>query len=189
MTNGESNEYEWVTIHEVKCIVWSFTSMAGDNTEKKQRKQLKDRLGLEHQNVPMLDTKGVGLDREYCDIIVHSDSITAWEATIRDYYSTYDMPMKIIPGGHQVSFCNQEDVFVSVNFYPGTNKFMVQPGKQQEENLLKWIKAFATLADNFSKSNKSEPLRNMPEQGENVTPSPQEQHVKKGTVKTVVGKN
>ena len=56
---------------------------------KTERKKLKDRLGKEHKDLFMIDSsypKGV---QRYCDAILVSDDIDAWDKGITQYYEKH----------------------------------------------------------------------------------------------------
>ena len=65
---------------------------------------LKDEVGRENINIPMLDVKQEGGGLAYCDIIIYTDNVTAWDQAIRKYYKDWSLSDKIISGGHQMNF-------------------------------------------------------------------------------------
>ena len=85
----------------------------------------------------MLDVKQDGGGLAYCDIIIYTDNVTAWDQAIRKHYRDWSLSEKIISGGHKIEVCSSDtkDTLVSVNFYHKTNRFMVQPGDFKESNL------------------------------------------------------
>ena len=93
----------------------------------------------------MLDTKLKGSQRFYCDAIVCSDNIKTWEDVHKEYFKEYQQKMHIINGGHQVIYSNDSGVFITVSYFLGSGKFMVQPGQRKEQNVLKWLKCFPQL--------------------------------------------
>ena len=68
-------------------------------------------------------------NRVYCDIIICTESVSAWEAAMKTKFVLYHQESKKIHGGEQVMFTSRGSniPFVTVNFYTST-KLMIQPG-------------------------------------------------------------
>jgi hypothetical protein len=131
----------------VPCIVWLFNNNGQDNPsnkEKTRRKKLKDKEGSIHKDTPMLDTKAMRV----CVFpgLSHQGSIVTslldqWDTAIRQHYCHMHCGNQIITGGHQCVFIDSDQVFVTINYYKNTKKFMVQPGNRLESNLIKWLQS------------------------------------------------
>ena len=148
-------EYKHVTLQGVLCIVWNALQLPEDTKEadklKTARRKLKDTVGKDNLDTFMLDTKhqrgAVGNEREYCDLILITEMIGAWEKCMTDYYKKmeYRIEKKTIRAsgkvtGHRLSVANSlGTALATVSFYPGKDKIMVQPGDKEEDNLLQWI--------------------------------------------------
>lgn len=142
-------EYKWANVQGVKAIVWMFTNKKGgklSNKEVIRRQQLKQKVGRVHLDTVMLDTKSKGSNRIYCDIIIFSNNIGAWELVIKDHFNTLTQKVRGVNGGHQIVFGDSSgDTAFSASFYHASGKLMIQPGKRDEGKLLKWLKAFPQL--------------------------------------------
>ena len=141
----KSDAYEWSTVRGTQCIIWK----CKQNTTKGKKnllKKEKDQLGRENPNVPIVDTRYSGSRKEICDIIVYSRNLDKWEKAIEQYYGNRVMCTEIINSGYQRTITQEKggDVFVVISFYK-TNKFMVQPGDQEESHLLSFLKEFSSL--------------------------------------------
>jgi hypothetical protein len=142
-----TEDFKWAKVQGVDCIVWMFDNVENPTRqEKKRRKVLKQKVGCDNLETPMLDCKGSGSGLEYCDVIIKSDNIDAWHKAMDIHFKSHDKSQKIISGGYQVAFCSR-DIAFTVNFYNSTKKLMVQPDKMEEQHLFKWLKHFDTLND------------------------------------------
>ena len=76
------------TIQGLTCITWAFKYI-DDGSKKAQtnRRNMKDAVGRQHLETPMLDTKTVTKGRtEYCDILLISSDIKRYEEqTVKMY--------------------------------------------------------------------------------------------------------
>ena len=96
----------------------------------------------------MLDSKRSKQGREYCDIIVMSKNVSAWEQAMSKFYQerNYNCERKLLPNsGHQLIWSNENDNFVTLNVYPKKDKYMVQPGDRNPEKLMKWLRNFHAI--------------------------------------------
>ena len=142
-------EYKFVDFYGTTAIVWSHNeSEAHDNHAKTRRRQLKDKVGRDNYNMPMFDLKLATNGLEYCDIILCSENILAWETAIKQHYKDWIITKKDIRGGHQLAVVTKLDdkVLVTVNFYMKSNKLMVQPGDQKPQNLLDFMTSFPAIS-------------------------------------------
>ena len=136
----ESDEHKWLTVRGTRCIVSQFLHLA--KTQKKEndrRRAIKDKLGKVHKDIIMLDSKGSGTSRAFCNGIIYSDNVLTWDQAFKRYYSSFEHTVKTQSGGHQRLLRDREsgEMYLSVSFYVKTHKLMVQPGNKEEENLLK----------------------------------------------------
>ena len=149
--DGFSTHYKYVTIADTQCIEWTFPTLPGgsaDNAERCRRRRIKDYVGLEHLNTPMVDSRVDKNGRNHCDIIVVTDHLSEWEVIMTDHYEgqgcvTSQKPLGTF--GHQLAWTKDDNQMVSINFYPGKAKFMVQPGCRDPKRLHEWIAVFTNL--------------------------------------------
>ena len=53
-----------------------------DNAERRRRRRINDYVGLEHLNIPMVDSRVDKNGRNHCGIIVVTDHLSEWEVII-----------------------------------------------------------------------------------------------------------
>ena len=149
MSDFPSDCFKWITVQGVKCIVCLFNTNNDElsKTAKRARKKQKDQVGQLNLDIPVLDTMLLGGNRVYCDLIIYTNNLQTWEAAIRRKFISFHQDSKKITGGRQVLLTdeNKGAPFVSVNFYPGTHKLMMQPGQRLESNLLEWLRYYPSL--------------------------------------------
>jgi hypothetical protein len=135
-------EYTFTRVRGVNTIVWKHlgTLAKSDRAIKKTRKKLKDKVGLENKDLPMLDIRQAGTELQFCDIIMCTDDVSEWEIALKKHYSTR-VESKSIRAGKQLTILklDKNGVFVTVNIYPSTKKLMVQPGEYDEAHLLDFL--------------------------------------------------
>ena len=143
-------EYKKVFVSGIECIVWDFvesdlSDQKAVDKEKARRRKLKDTLGKDLKDIPLLDSTTGMQGKEYCDAIVYSDVINLWEELFTETYQKegYTRSKHIINGGCQLHWSKDDTLAVTVSFY--RNKFMAQPGRMNEQNLLDWIQVFGSL--------------------------------------------
>jgi hypothetical protein len=69
---------------------------------------------------------------------------------MRDFYSQHNVESDAASRGTQltISHLDNSDPHLTISFYPGTSKIMIQPGQKDEANLLMWLDtAFSTLSE------------------------------------------
>lgn len=134
-------QYTFTDIQGISVIVWNHMDSNCDKNVKKNRKILKDKVGYENKDTPMLDSRKWDDSLKYCDIIICTDNVLDWENAINEQYGVR-VSSRNIKGGHQLSIIDGEtsELFVSVNIYTNTNKLMVQPGDKLEERLLDFLR-------------------------------------------------
>lgn len=144
-------EYSDETYYATRCVVWNFhVNNDGDSLdtkEKSRRKKVKEGLGATVKDTPMLDSKLTKHgQKEFCDAIVYTDNIVAWEKAFTENYEEkgFTSIRKDISGGFQLQWRKGESIHVSITFY--RSKFMAQPG---EESIIEWIKTFSQLKANL----------------------------------------
>ena len=143
------HEYEWTNLHGVKCIIW-LPSTTSDNVDKKSKtviKRRKNDLGKSNLDTPILDVCHRSGRREFCDAIIYSDNVKAWENSLRICYKENEMVTKTTATAKQIVFINRdngEDILV-IHIYYKQCKIMVQPGNIKEKNLIDFIKLIPSL--------------------------------------------
>jgi hypothetical protein len=92
--------YKRCEVCGVSVIVWEHVPKDVNTSAKKtERKQQKDKVGAENNNVPMLDMKQAKAGLEYCDIIIYSDNVETWKMAIHEYFRDYSISEKLIQRG------------------------------------------------------------------------------------------
>ena len=138
--------YNEVTVSSVKCFE---LLNVNDCNDRAKRKKEKEQLGTSHLETPLLDTKYTQDGKKsYCDIIVHTDRVKLWDKHVAMAYSAsdgYQVDSRDLAGSQQRNILLNGTLYVSLTFYPSTNKFMVQPGNCDEYNLIRWLEDFVIL--------------------------------------------
>ena len=149
-----SEDYKRSTIEGILCIVWNPINNQEDSKVleklRKERRKLKDLVSIENKDIFMLDICNGGTVKEkYCDAIVATDKLNAWNICIEEYYKKLGYvserkPIKTglkVPG-HSIALKRViSDVLVTILLYPKKNKIMVQPEHKDEANVLEWIRS------------------------------------------------
>ena len=157
--DGYSDYYKEVVIADTPCIEWTFPSLPDDKSkidkERARRRKIKDLVGADHLDTPMLDSK-IGLNgKEYCDIIILTEYLSEWESTMMDHYESrsYRFEKKTHRvTGFQINWFDSDVPVVSVNLYPNKGKFMIQPGAKNADRLTEWIFYCAKFKNTFHQS-------------------------------------
>ena len=144
-------DYTRKTVEGCDCIVWQFPELPEDakaaDREKTVRRKRRDVVGAEHEDMCMLDTSYSATDSpQYCDIIIISKRLNAWETCICDYYKNMAYEVEKRSKSKPASSFSLVvrmlgKVFVTISFWPTTNKIMVQPGDRDQDNLLEWLRS------------------------------------------------
>ena len=145
--DGFSDCFKYVTISGNKCIEWNFPDMSADHDskEKARRRRIKDYVGMEHLDMPMLDSRNTRSGPSYCDVIVMTEHMELWKTLMTDYYGHGGCTMELRElgtRGYQLSWTSDGSPVISVSFYPGKGKFMVQPGSRDPIRVADWIKQY-----------------------------------------------
>lgn len=148
-SDNPPSHYKRIKVQGVECIVWLYNTNSENlsNSVKRARKKEKDEVGGRNLDVPMLDTKTVRNSRQYCDLIMITNNLTAWEAAVRNQFLSHHQTTRKISGGEQISLtCSKTGLpFITVTLYPGTKKIMIQPGQRSEANLLNWLGFYSDM--------------------------------------------
>ena len=93
------------------------------------------------------DTRKSLAGMEYCNLIIYTEDTNAWEQAIREQYSAYEQHTVALQGGHQITIRRKDNGALSivVSVYPQNGKLMIQPGEEDEENLLEVLRGFPDL--------------------------------------------
>ena len=120
-------------------------------TKSNRKRTVKDSVGREHKGYLTLDTKLGSADGfiEYCDGIVITDHLTAWEESITSSLSSCVLTRKG-PLNRQLCFTKNESNYLVVTFYNTRNKFMVQ-GKH--DNMIEFLQMFKAKWHNIEQNN------------------------------------
>ena len=143
--------YQWCTVEGVKCVEWKAKTYDNSSTSKakqnKQNKKEKDKFGNDNREIPILDTRKSIAGMEYCNLIIYTEDINAWEQAIRGQYSAYEQHTEALQGGHQITIRRKDSgtLPIVVSVYPQNGKLMIQPGEEDEENLLEVLRGFPDL--------------------------------------------
>jgi hypothetical protein len=144
--DGFSTYYAETMINGVQCVEWKFPALPDDKAqaerERARRRRIKDYVGSEHLDTPMLDSKTSRNGSEYCDIIVVTEHLTTWEQTMSAHYTSKgyaEVKKKYHTNGFQTAWSDNGTPIVSINMYPNKGQFMVQPGDRNPDRLMDWI--------------------------------------------------
>ena len=150
----DTSPYIIVDVSGIKCIEWTFPDLPEDklavDRERSRRRKIKDSIGSKNIETPMLDSRLGKQGKEHCDIIIITHNLELWEKTLCDFYVDAGYKHEVKPlgtAGHQLSLYDEETLFVTINFYPNTNKFMIQPGNKNPQKLAEWLAHFGQIRD------------------------------------------
>ena len=147
MANDNDNEWYFKYIEGVQCLCWKVEPQ--NEKERTGRRKLKEKLGKQHKDTLMIDTKQgqSSSEREICDIIFTTDNIEQWEDQFNNFYKSkqYTKVSSYINGGFQHAWKNDGVTVITMNFYK--KRIMVQPGQQEEKNMLQFIGDFKEVQD------------------------------------------
>ena len=138
-------EYDLCSVQGVNCICWKFAPCDNEcnkNKEDRRRRKVKEVIGHKYLDVPLLDSKQSKDGKEWCDIIIFSNHIEQWQKVLSNHYDSigYKLEENILPhDAHQLLWKNDGTTIISLNVYPKSGKFMIQPGQQNEERINTWL--------------------------------------------------
>ena len=132
--------YERHNIRGVEAIVWKHHSSDGSSKEgksAKERKKLRDQVGKENINLPMLDMrKNKQGNLEFNNILMTVDNTEAWVDAFNEFFGTECVPVKDVSGGTQYLMRMDDEIFFTTTFYPNTCSCMLQPANNDQDILL-----------------------------------------------------
>ena len=136
-------EYEKTIINNVGVIVWKHHKKLAKSAATK-RKNLKERIGLNNLDVPMLDMKMVNNELEFCDFIINVDDVALWKEAIVEFYSQLlgfgSVKHRRVKDGHKITILDGTKVQATFTLFSNTKLIMVQPGDYKEINLMATLK-------------------------------------------------
>ena len=143
--------YKWCEVEGVQCAIWK--AKTNDNVSTSEQKQdkpnkkEKDKFGNNNKDIPIRNTRRTRTGGEYCNMIIYTDDVNVWEQVIRKLYAHHKQTTVTLQGGHQIFIKDKDDsaLFVAVSVYPQTSKLMIQPGEENEDNLLMVLQNFPSL--------------------------------------------
>ena len=137
-----TDEFKHTTVEGVPVIVWRWlpTDKKADKEEKRNRKTMKNKIGQENMDKPMLDMKMTSKGLQYCDIVLRSSKITKWQTSIRSFYNSHTVEEKETKGCVQFVIVAGEWPLATVAFYKKTQTIMIQPGDCDESKLIMVLK-------------------------------------------------
>ena len=141
--------YEVRDVAGVKCVVWKFKESDSPNL----RRKAKDEFGQKHLDFPMLDLRmGEKGHPEFCDIIMITADCSKWESDLKILYpsSSYNCSTRQYKKSHQMTWKNGDEPVISVTFYPDKSKLMIQPGRQDELQLVDFLSKAKSLISSTS---------------------------------------
>ena len=168
--------YKWCEVEGVQCAIWK--AKTNDNVSTMEQKQNrpnkkeKEKFGSNNKDIPILDTRETRTGSEYCNMIIYTDDANVWEQVIRQLYSQHKQTTVTLPGGHQIFIKDKEDstLFVAISVYAQTNKIMIQPGEENEENIPKVLQKYpALLSDKKKKKQEMDYERLKEQDNEKIT--------------------
>ncbi len=150
------NEYVNKVLYNSKCIIWKWkknykNERKADAKERSRRKAIKDQVGNENPEIPMLDSKQTIQGTVYCDAIFYSRDTDLWFKACQRYFKNYESYTKAIAGGKQMVICNEGRIIYTISFYMNVKKvnnvIMIQPGDRNENYVLDFIKLFPAICE------------------------------------------
>ena len=145
-----------VTHNSVSCIEVICNSKL-DNVSSKQGERDKDILGKNNLETPLLDIRcGENGKKEINDAIVYTERVKMWDEAIVKYYEDkgYFIDTNNLNGGADVLRAisvEKDQPLVTISFYGSTQRFMVQPGNRDQDNIMLWLADFATVRQKVPK--------------------------------------
>ena len=105
---GSNVDYERKLVNGIKTIIWNHNPANDSATkeEKKARKAMKEKVGDENRDTPMLDMRMTSNGLQYCDIVITTTELETWTTAICKQYSDHTVIEKEIRGGYQ-KYCFQ----------------------------------------------------------------------------------
>ena len=87
--------YEVMVADGVKSILWK-TNTHDPSTGRviPAVRRAKDFIGAENMDVPVIDTRHVVGTQEWCNIILYTTNVNAWESALSEYYIQTPSPGK-----------------------------------------------------------------------------------------------
>jgi hypothetical protein len=151
-----NNEYEEKVVCSTRCLVWNWTRTHSHDKkeaakETKRRKTIKDQIGKENLDTPMIDSKMTDNGMVFCDIIIYTNFPALWYNSCQKYFENSEIHKKSIASGQQLILYCDGQVMYTINFYLKTKSkshiIMVQPGDRNQDNLLRFLTIFDDLRD------------------------------------------
>jgi hypothetical protein len=157
MDSEESTDkctWKFEIMQGIRCIVWHHEAPQNDK-ERQKRRKVKQDLSAKNPEILIIDTKAGDGEKEICDIIFGSDKCEKWLEDFAHLYRKrkFSEQSKAVPGGHQRSWYKKSKMYIAITHYSEKKKLMIQPGNQEENQLLEWMKDFKTLSETFQCSN------------------------------------
>ena len=149
-----ASEYEHTFIQGVSVIVWKYNS-GGNKTLKRKRKQLKEKVGAEFPDKPMLDQQSKKGRLEFCDIVFTTENVNDWREAVKTFYKKHTITEHRMEGGIQYAVTTKDNLQCKYAFYDNTKCVMIQPGDHSERKLMKTLKQFPEI--NSLRQQKREP--------------------------------
>ena len=148
--NEQNSEYIWYfkVVEGVKCIQWKEGPQ--NDKERVHIKKIKERVGKTHKEILMIDTKPATKgNREFCDVIFTTDDCERWDKLFSEFYKEKHLTKvsNYINGGYQNAWINGGSTFITMNFYTNKGRVMVQPGQQDEQNIIQFIQDFGEVKE------------------------------------------
>ena len=139
---GDRRAYERITLEGVEVIAWKHSPSDKhlDSADKKKRKALKIKVGDDNKDIPMLDMRITKTGPEYRVIVMSTYDIGEWEHAIRDHYKNYTLTENNLKYGKQLTVLSNAIAILTFTLYNGTKRMLVQPGDQDEQNLLAFLR-------------------------------------------------
>ena len=163
-TSASSNSKQYTTeeVSGTACIIWHFPELATFNQnaakkEKERRRKVKDSIGADMKDIPMMDSRLCSNGKEYCDAIVYTDTPDRLATALTDIYEadSHTTKRRTITGGYQLLWHKDDILSVSLSVFK--NKLMAQPGLNDQGNLLEWVSRFSRARGKLANPSISSP--------------------------------
>ena len=132
-------------IQGVDVIVWKHLSKDASPKEAKDRKKLKDQVGMANIDMPMLDMRKDNGNLVFNNITMMADDIDNWIYAFNQFYDPEFISVSEVNGGMKLQIKREGKLFITTTFYPNTGNCMIQAANLDEEILLQALKVLPEI--------------------------------------------
>ena len=129
----------------VDVIVWKHLSKDASPKEAKDRKKLKDQVGMANIDLPMLDMRKDNGNLVFNNITMMVDDIDNWIYAFNQFYDPEFISVSEVNGGMKLQIKREGKLFITTTFYPNTGNCMIQTANLDEEILLQALRVLPEI--------------------------------------------